>query len=205
MQRVLNDENAAVPATSVGKNVLLSTKKSHKSALGDLKNTIHNTPMGAIPKTPFHASRLKPKASPVCNTPVNRPMNSVSVKKASLPAVSSIVKPKKKKSSARIFYDLEKVMYEDLIPGCSFKDDEPCLDEMWAKQDMLTDEEIKKIIQSTMYHDPVNEIPPKFYPYIDEIPMMPPPSPEPEFNFLPPPMIPFDFLDEEFASLNLEN
>uniref|UniRef100_A0A1B0GIF1 Uncharacterized protein n=1 Tax=Lutzomyia longipalpis TaxID=7200 RepID=A0A1B0GIF1_LUTLO len=157
MSRMQFDENAEIQTGFPRKGLLQSEKKSHKNALGDLKNTIHNTPMGAIPKTPFQG-----RTKPIAITPTNI-MNENSqwkdIRGSKFLGVGSSNQFSQKKPT---------------------KPKRTCQDrsvaEIWAENICPNDTEISQIIQMTLNHEPM-EIAPKYVPYQDDELVMPPPSP----------------------------
>uniref|UniRef100_A0A1B0GIF3 Uncharacterized protein n=1 Tax=Lutzomyia longipalpis TaxID=7200 RepID=A0A1B0GIF3_LUTLO len=212
MSRMQFDENAEIQTGFPRKGLLQSEKKSHKNALGDLKNTIHNTPMGAIPKTPFQG-----RAKPIAITPTNimnensqwkdirgskflggGSSNQMSQKKPTKPKRTVQKGPKQISDSIDFNH----------LPESIFQCQDRSVAEIWAENICPNDTEISQIIQMTLNHEPM-EIAPKYVPYQDDELVMPPPSPvnSADFPFEPPPLgqtLIMDLLDTAFHQLDME-
>ncbi|XP_059619941.1 uncharacterized protein LOC132263937 [Phlebotomus argentipes] len=201
MFRVNYDENAEVPTGLLpGKGGIQRSEKKKKNALGDVKNTIHHTPMGAAPKTPYHGH-----VKSIVKTPVNElhnPTGSV-VKKSSFVTPGIPMRKSAKRSTKKSVRMAPEMIYND-FPESVYKEDERSLRSIWA-DNCLTDCDISEIIQNTLSFDPEEEKPPKCHLYeMDEL-RMPPPSPVDDsgFTFETPPMLPLFDLDFEMSHLEL--
>lgn len=107
----------------------------------------------------------------------------------------------KKSQSKGVRFAPEMIDYNNFLPESVYRDERSITD-IWAEKNCPTHDEISKIIQDTLQHDPEHR--PKFIPYEDEL-KMPPPSPADslDFPFENPPMFPMDLLDVDFSQLNM--
>lgn len=185
---------------------LLQAEKSHKKALGDVKNTFYNTPMGAIPKTPFQG-RVKPFEVTPTNVDDGTSLRSNMKGSRAISPIGKKPKSKRVSRKAALPFEPESINYYDQLPESVFQCQDRSVAEIWAENLCPMDDEISKLIEMTLDHQPP-DIAPTYIPYTDDELMMPPPSPTntADFSFEAPQIgesLMFDLINVAFTKMDM--